>query len=288
VGGLAGFGHCCWVVPPVWMVAEPGAAGAANGGKVLNAQVVTCSSRAPRDFEDYYRPHKFYASLQRFAEGAVNLAAGREHEYNGLMSKPYFLREWLRAGNNRSDRLIVCDAWDVIFTQHPHGIGDRCAAQFGDAIVFNGEKGCWPREDLRDQFPDDGSPWRFLNSGFMCGPAERIQALLEAMPIDEIGFDRDENGNIRKNVNGGDLNPNDQGEYQSLYCQQSVHGVECVVDTQCQFAVTLHDWPAETFDFAGEPANWKNLVTGTTPGVWHGNGNGKNHILPVVIERMGL
>lgn len=249
----------------------------------MNAQIVTCSSRQPRPFEDYYRPDKFYASLRRFAEVPFNLAEGREREFCGLMSKPFFLREWLRAGRNTSDRLIVCDAWDVIFTQHPHGIGDQCAELFGDAIVFNGEASLFPpNEELEATFPDDGSSWRFMNSGFMCGPSDKILALLEAMPIEEIGFDRDgPNGRIM---------PNDQEEYIKLWARKA-RGAdlpEMVIDTQCRFAVTLHDRPLDNFDFSGEPSQFKNLVTGTTPGCWHGNGNGKNYILPVIIERMGL
>lgn len=257
----------------------------------MNAQVVTCSSRQPRPFEDYYRPDKFYASLRRFAEVPFNLAAGREHEFCGLMSKPFFLRQWLRAGNNTSDRLIVCDAWDVIFTQHPHGIGDQCAELFGDTIVFNGEQHLFPpKPEDEECYPDDGSPWRFLNSGFMCGPSDKILALLEAMPIEEVGFDR-------RAADGSHICPNDQEEYQKLfakkarakyYVQDGFDLPDMVIDTQCRLAVTLHDWPLDTFDFTGEPAQWKNLKTGTTPGVWHGNGNGKNYILPVIIEKMGL
>lgn len=237
----------------------------------MNAQVVIVSSRYPT--EPYYHFREFLSSLHRFAETPVNLGHGQQ--WQGLMTKPYLLREWLRAGGNTSDRLIVCDAWDIVFTEHPHGVGDRCEALFGDKIVFNGEKGCWPREDLRDAFPDDGSPWRFLNSGFMCGPTERIRALVEAMPIEQIGFDPP----------GGPY-PNDQGEYQELFARQAEHGVECVIDTQCQVAQTLSACDLTEFDFDGMP--FINRITGTTPGVWHGNGSGKNIIMPTIFARMGL
>lgn len=234
----------------------------------MNAEVVCVSSRYPT--EPYYHYREFLASLRRFAE--VPTVLGETTPWRGLMTKPFLLREWLRAGCNRSDRLIVCDAWDILFTEHPHGVGDRCRDLFGDAVVFNGEKGCWPREDLRDRFPDDGSPWRFLNSGFMCGPADRILAMLESMPIEEIGFDPP----------GGPY-PNDQGEYQALYTQQPV---EMVVDSQCLLAQTLSACTPDEFDFTGPTVI--NKATDTAPGVWHFNGDAKEKMLPIFLERMGL
>lgn len=237
----------------------------------MNAEVVTVSSRVPT--EPYYHLAQFLESLRRFGEVPTNIGEGQP--WRGLMTKPYLLREWLRAGKNRSDRLIVCDAWDIVFAQHPHGIGDHCADLFGNAVVFNGEKGCWPREDLKECFPDDGSPWRFLNSGFMCGPADRILALVEAMDIEAIGFDPP----------GGPY-PNDQGEYQALYARQAEHPVKMVVDTQCVLAQTGSACQLEEFDFSG--LQIKNVLTGTTPGVWHFNGDAKNKLMPAVLEKLDL
>lgn len=259
----------------------------------MNAEVVTVSSRVPT--EPYYHLGVFLESLRRFAEVPTNIGEGCQ--WRGLMTKPYLLREWLRAGKNRSDRLIVCDAWDIIFVQHPHGIGDRCAELWGDAVVFNGEKGCWPREDLRGAFPDDGSPWRFLNSGFMCGPADKILALVEAMDIERVGFDPP----------GGPY-PNDQGEYQALFALQSrplkiwgypvvdsesgeavpeyMHGVKMVVDTQCVLAQTGSACTLDEFDFSGPQI--VNRLTGTTPGVWHFNGGAKELLMPAVRKKLNL
>lgn len=238
----------------------------------MNAQVVTVSSRRPT--ESYYHFDLFLESLRRFAEYPTVL--GPDREWHGLMTKPNLYREWLRAGNNTSDRLILCDAWDVIFAAHPHGIGDRCAELFGDAIVFNGEKGCWPREDLREHFPDDGSPWRFLNSGFLCGPADKILAMLEAMPMEEIGLDRPDG-------KGGWIYPNDQGEFQELYTKQPV---QMYVDTQCVLAQTLSACVMSEFDFDGERI--QNRVTGTYPGVFHLNGGAKNTFMEPLCRKLNL
>lgn len=267
----------------------------------MNAQVVCVSSRVPT--EPYYHWREFVESLRRFAETPTNLGEGAE--WRGLMTKPYLLREWLRAGNNTSDRLIVCDAWDIVFVKHPHWVGDRCEEWFGDAVVFNGEKGCWPRSDLECQFPDDGSPWRFLNSGFFCGPSDGILAILEAMDIDAIGFDPP----------GGPY-PNDQGEYQALFCgerhggkrivyqglpegaedfahvrrlpsgEDRVQPAPMVIDSQCRVSQTLSACEPSEFDFSGEYI--RNVMTGTEPGVFHLNGGAKEAFGPLIYGKYGL
>jgi hypothetical protein len=238
----------------------------------MNAQVVTVCSRIPGPSEPYYRYATFIESLRRFAETPTVL--GMNEEWRGLMTKPWRLREWLRAGNNTSDRLIVCDAFDIVFAQHPHGIGDRCAEYWGDATVFNGEKGCWPREDLKDAFAGD-SPWRYLNSGFMCGPTDRILALLCEMDVESIGFDPP----------GGPY-PNDQGEYQALYARQREHGIRMIVDGGCRVSQTLSACTLDEFDLTGKRI--RNRVTGTEPGVFHFNGGSKNEIMPAMLEKLNL
>lgn len=236
----------------------------------MNAQVVCVSSRIPTEL--YYRFDVFIASLRRFGDAPEIL--GIDHPWQGLMTKAFNYRAWLRAGMNKSDRLILCDAWDIVFALHPHGIGDRCAELFGDAVVFNGEKACWPRADLADQFPDTG-PWRFLNCGFMCGPSDKLLALFEAMNLESIGVDRQVDGRV--------IEPNDQGELQAIYSSQPV---TMIVDSKCELAQTFSACSLDEFDMSGE--HIKNKATGTTPGVLHFNGGSKNEIMPVMLKKLGL
>lgn len=235
----------------------------------MNVQVVTTCDKAP--VASYYYYKEYLESLRRFGETPEVLGWGQE--WRGLISKPFWLREWLRAGKNTSDRLIVTDAFDILFVKHPHGIGDDCQRIWGDAIVFNGEKGCWPREDLRDCFPDNGSPWRFLNSGFMCGPADKILELVEAMDIDKVGFDPP----------GGPVYPNDQERYQSLYSEQPV---KMVVDDLCQVSQTLSACEMDEFKFT--ELGLFNKATGTYPGVLHCNGNAKDLMMGTLLDHYNL
>lgn len=240
----------------------------------MNAEVVCVSSRVPdRNRESYYRYDVFLESLRRFGE--VPTVLGMNEPWHGLMTKPNHFRKWLRAGKNRSDRLIVCDSWDIIFALHPHGIGDVCRDRFGDAVVFNGEKACWPRSDLSDKFPDTGTPWRYLNSGFMCGTADKILALFESMNLESIGVDRVEGGKR--------IEPNDQGEMQAAFVKQPV---KMIVDGNCILAQTCSACSVDEFDFLGDKI--RNKLTGTTPGVFHCNGGSKNDIMPFILKKLNL
>lgn len=237
---------------------------------MANAQVVTvCSHNRP---EPYYRPDSLLESLARFAEHPTIL--GADTSFMGLMTKAFLYRDWLRAGNNTSDRLILCDAFDILFLAHPHGIGDRCAEIFGDAVVFNGERNLWPCGDLADDFPDTG-PYRYLNSGFICGPADRILAMFESMDLESIGVDREgPNGRIE---------PNDQGEIQKIYGKQPV---KMVVDGTCKLAMTMHGAAPDEFELRDRVLY--NRLTGTTPGVAHFNGSGFNDYHHIFREHWGF
>jgi hypothetical protein len=153
----------------------------------MNVQVVTVSSHKPTQL--YYHYGEFLESLRRYAIYPTVL--GMNEPWYGLMTKPNLLRDWLRSGSNECEYLFICDSWDVVFCQHPHGLADRCVDIFGgESVVFNAEKSCFPRADLADQFPDLGTPWRYLNSGVIFGKACHILSILEDMGLEEIGVDR--------------------------------------------------------------------------------------------------
>lgn len=251
----------------------------------MSTPVITVSSRVPR--EPYYFYPQFLASLKRFNVDPIIL--GMNQPWNGLMTKAFLYREWLRAWHvERMDldsRIILCDAWDIVFAVHPDTISKLCENVYGDAVVFNGEKACWPRADLAETFPDQGYPWRYLNCGFICGPAASILTMLEAMNLESIGVDR-------KLPNGQKIEPNDQGEFQAFFANQKVHQlvmtnpINMVVDAKCVVAQTLSACSLEEFDLSGPIII--NKVTHTIPGVFHFNGGSKNDLMPAFLQKMGL
>lgn len=237
----------------------------------MSTPVITVSSRVPK--EPYYHFDKFRLSLKRL--GVEPIVLGMHEPWQGLMTKAFKYREYLRAGNI-SGRIILCDAWDIVFADHPGNIWKLWEEAYGDAVVFNGEKACWPRSDLAETFPEQGFPWRYLNCGFICGPAFSILAMFEAMNLEGIGVDR-------RLPNGQKIEPNDQGEFQKLFGSQPV---KMVVDAKCLLCQTLSACALDEFDLSGERI--RNKVTGTTPGAFHFNGGSKNDLMPVFLQKLGL
>lgn len=241
----------------------------------MKCEVVTVSNRHPH--QPYYIFEKFKESLRRFAM-PITILGWQEH-WGGLMTKPRLLRKWLREKRYSSNRLIVCDAWDIVFAEHPHGMIDKYEMEFGaDKVVFNAERNCFPRGDLADRFPtsDPNNPWRYLNSGFMVGTPENILKIIEHMNIDKIPDDHRQN-------DGSWYHPNDQEHYTLAYLDQPV---PMVLDTNCHLCQSLSGCSACEFDFSVKPM--RNLITGSTPRTFHFNGGSKNDLMPIVLNKLDL
>lgn len=239
----------------------------------MKCQVVTVCNRHPT--ESYYIFDKFKESLRRFGMDITIL--GWQQEWRGLMTKPRRLRQWLRDKQYSSERLIVVDAWDIVFAEHPHGMTDKYDMEFGPSkVVFNAERNCFPRGDLADRFPDRGTPWRFLNSGFMMGTPQNILKILEHMKLDSIPDDH-------RRADGSWYHPNDQEHYTLAFLDQPV---PMVLDTNCHLCQSCSGCEPYEFDFTVRP--FRNHVTGSTPRVWHFNGGSKQSIMPAVLRALNL
>lgn len=247
----------------------------------MKIQVVTVSNRAPK--EPYYVFDKFKESLRRMGVEPVILGWGES--WGGLMTKPRKLRAFLRAeyfkGPDAADLLIVCDAWDVVFAATPEDIAERWNQLCSESgkrspIVFNAERNCFPRGDLADEFPDPGTPWRFLNSGFAVGTPGSFLELLESMSLDTIPDDH-------KLPDGTWQNPNDQEHFMLAYLQQPV---PMILDTKAEICLACHGSELSDFDFEG--TRIVNLITRTNPAAFHFNGSGKNFPMPQVLEKLRL
>src|SRR3990167_7485184 len=114
----------------------------------MNCTVVSVCNRIPdRNREPYYRFGTFVASLERFGVSPVIL--GLNQEWRGLMTKPRRLREWLRSGACTTDLLFVTDAFDVVFAAPPDEVVAEIVRHWShDEVVFNAERGLFPRGEL--------------------------------------------------------------------------------------------------------------------------------------------
>jgi hypothetical protein len=260
----------------------------------MSIQIVSVANRIPdRNREPYYRFQTFVDSLARFGVKPGThpgdlLILGMNEWWGGLMTKPRRLRDWLRGDGCKCDTLIVCDAFDIVFSAPPAEIEaayerwEGRPGASGPSVVFNAERGLFPRPELAHAFSDNGLPWRYLNSGFFIGPPAQILALLEAMWLDDIADDYRSPDQLHGG-GGRMIHPNDQGWYQLMYAAQVV---PMDLDSRGEIAQCLSACTLDEFDLSGPRI--RNLVTGTEPLVWHFNGGSKNDLMPVFLQKWGI
>lgn len=245
----------------------------------MKAQVVTVASYMPK--ASYYRLPAFKASLAKL--GVTPTILGWHEPWAGLMTKERHYRKFLRDNRAEADLLIICDAYDILFAAHPDEIADAFLAwPESPAIVMNAERNCFPRGDLAPLFNQLAAmhnvttPWKYLNGGFMVGRPADLLAMIDAMNIDDIPDDH-------QLPDGSWFTPNDQEHFTLAFLKQPV---PWVLDYKTELCIACHGSEINEFDWSGPRI--KNLITGTYPMVWHGNGSGKNDMFPRVLEHMGL
>jgi len=232
--------------------------------------VYIVSSHKPK--EKYYCYDQFFSTLNKYGCRPFNL--GTKNNYKGLISKPKILLGHLLGLKKRPEYMIFADCWDIVFLDSVQEIFERYK-NFSCDIVFNAERNLFPRGDLLSLYPETGTPYRFLNSGFMIGKTDAMIELLKFMKLDQIPDD------YRK-PDGSWHHENDQAYFLEAFTKQPV---SMKLDVRCEIAQTLHDEPLSSFDFSGTKV--KNILTGTFPIVWHANGGGKTGpVMSKILERI--
>lgn len=238
----------------------------------------------------YYYQRAFLASTARLGVNPVIL--GMDGAWGGLCSKPKHYRQWLRENLDSLDTVILADAWDVAFQSHPDEIEARWKELWPDGeTVFNAERGLFPRGDLALFFPETGTPWQFLNSGFIIGKASDVLTMIESVDWDSFMDDTQVEvettvtygGQTRTYQPGEWVHSNDQGDYQECFTKQPV---PMMLDTRAELCIALHGSEFSEFDLSGPKV--RNKLTDTVPGVLHGNGSSKNELFPRLLEHLSL
>ncbi len=230
--------------------------------------IITVSSHKPA--QDYYCYDDFFRICKKY--GCSPVVLGQNGTYKGLISKPKLLLSYLLQNNLNAEHMIFADCWDIVFTSTPTNIMDQYS-KFNTDIVFNAERNLFPRADLADQYPDVGTPYKYLNSGFFIGKVKSIITMLESMNLSQIPDDH-------MMPNGQWHHENDQGYFLEMFPKQPV---PMKLDSNCEIAQTLH--AEDIKDFELTPQGWKNKITGTYPMVWHANGGGKTgNVFPQVLK----
>lgn len=221
--------------------------------------VVTAANKAPS--QDYYCWDAFNKSLARYNCEPVVL--GWEQEWKGLMTKPNLYFEWLRGHNLPDEPIVICDAWDIVFAADPNEIYAEFLDVAGHSeILWNAEKTKFPPSELH--FPETGTSYRYLNSGFAVGYPMAFQRMFEWMKLDTIGFDRQDGD--RK------IEPNDQLYFQKAYVESRI---PMALDAKAEICQTLHGVEESELDFSGDRI--RNVETGSYPICFHMNGHKERH-----------
>ncbi len=227
----------------------------------MTTTVVTVTNRIPT--EPYYRFGAWKESLARFGEEPVVL--GMDEPWAGLVSKPRHLLKWLRSGVCKSDCLVFCDSWDVLFIKSP----DKIAAEWdtlGRPWICGAERALFPPGD-ESPWPKSGSPYRFLNSGAIISTPDDMRLVLEAMDPDALPDDHEVTPGVM-------FHSNDQAWLQALFLKQPI---PMRLDTECRFIWNLCDVPTTSAGFFARGVH--NLETNTYPGILHANGGAKEGVI---------
>ncbi len=146
------------------------------------------------------------------------------------------------------DNVIVLfiDGYDVVINSDAKQLL-RHFSLFQHDVVFAAEKTCWPDKSLSPAYPDIGSAYKYLNSGCFMGLASTLKQIVS--------------GSIA-----------DHEDDQLYYTKRFLAGKHSIaLDSGCSLFQTVN-YAKQDVQLAGR--NFRNISTGTTPVVLHGNGGG--------------
>ncbi len=240
----------------------------------MRIALVTTANYWPDNSIPYYWHNDMLASLKRF--GRTPTVLGAQCTWQGLMTKPRLLQEYLERHSGEIDCLIVFDAFDIIWARDPVEVVDDWHA-IGRPFVIGGEKAIFPPEFSEKQFPECASPYRFPNSGFIICTPQDMMKVLKAMGMEHIP-------NEETMPDGSIAHGNDQREYIKMFLSQPV---PMRIDTETKFVWNLCDATEDEFDWSSPIP--RNKHTGNCPATFHGNGSGKDpKIMLPILRHLGL
>lgn len=223
-------------------------------------KILTVANKVP--LEPYYTYHQFFASLRRYGVDPVVLGSG-SGEYQGLASKPRLLKRAIESGLAGDGWMIFCDAFDVVFAAPPERTIEVSRQTYGERIVWNAERNCFPDASLADKHPESPTSFRYLNSGFAVGPVADFLKILQWMDADNLPVDhQDEEGRW--------VHPNDQDFFMRAFV---FSGVDMALDTSGRVCAALCGVEVGELEIKGNRIT--NRETGTNPLAFHFNGPAK-------------
>lgn len=236
-------------------------------------KVITVANKKPA--EPYYLFDEFLTSLKR--HGHEPLILGWGEPWGGLGAKPRLLKKAIEIGRITDERMIFADSFDLVFACSPEIIDEHALEFYGEEIVWNAEKSCFPDQSLAEKHPTSPTSFKYLNSGFGIGRTEDFLRMLEWMKADEIPDDS-------RDAEGYGIHPNDQ----DFVMRALVSGeLGMKLDHHAILCQTLCGVEESELDFSGPFI--ANRETGSFPCVFHFNGPGKtNGLADPILRKLKL
>lgn len=222
----------------------------------MNSTIVVTSI-----YSEFWGTEQFRKSVDHIGFNLVNGWKGKGFTGHGDTLR--YMYEAYKDLNNEYEYAIYADGADSYFVDKP--------AIEQDIILYSTEKAIWPpTEKMKlawNQYWSDKpvpltkstlpSPWKYINGGGYCGP---IPLLIEF-------FERYKLNKYKGDING-------QGEQAEAFFKAKEDGFPIFLDTQCTLFQTTGFTEPDYFGIIhseGDP-QIANMITGTKPAVFHGNG----------------
>ncbi len=151
-----------------------------------NYTLVIISNRVPS--ENYFTYFQFYKSLE--GEQILNLCDHYPNVYKNLSDRPRMLYKAFEDGLIKTEKILFCDSWDLVFVDKPDIIFEKWQDMKCD-IAISAEKNCFPA-DYKEQFdkvaPTDTS-YKYINCGTVLGYSDAFFEMLVSMDANYHPYD---------------------------------------------------------------------------------------------------
>jgi len=126
-----------------------------------NVHVLTCST-------DDWKAYRLFDSAEKYGINVTNIGQGVDWQGTDMSGpgggqKLNLLRKYMEDIPD-TDIVFFVDGYDVFFADSLTTIMDRWLS-FGKRALFGAEKYCWPDTSIADQFPNQPTEYKYLNSG---------------------------------------------------------------------------------------------------------------------------
>ncbi len=200
------------------------------------------------------------ANLWKFLRLSAQNCGIEIHGYGGSRVPNYYTMRILDMAayleRVTSKYVLYCDSRDSLMVYHDPVTAIGLLDYYGKPVLVQAERNCFPYPELASQFPDPGTPWKYVNGGGIFGERVAILECLEKIKgLHAVSGRRDEDAS-------------DQGLWSYLY----LGGGNLALDTECRLFQSFY--LNEAGDCYAESGRVRNkYFPEAEPSILHFNGN---------------